>query len=49
MFCTVKTEWKFSKRGSVRTKKVDLGVCVKKSLRTRAISEAKLGEPDKIA
>ena len=33
----------------MQTKKVDLGVRVKKSLRTPAISEAKIIEPDKIA
>ena len=48
-FRTVTTEKKFSKRGLCEQKKIDLGVRFKKSLRTRAIREAKIGEPDKIA
>ena len=33
----------------MRTKKIDLGGRVKKSLRTPTISEAKIREPNKIA
>ena len=45
----MKTERKFSKRGICKQKKIDLGVPVKRSLRTPAISEAKIREPEKIA
>ena len=48
MFRTVETERNFSKRGPCK-QKIDLGVPVKKSLRTPAIGEAKIREPHKIA
>ena len=48
MFRIVTTKKIFSKRGPCK-QKIDLGVPVKKSLRTPAIGEAKIREPDKIA
>ena len=57
----MKTEWKGSVvwklkenflkglYANIKKKKIDLGVRVKKSLRTPAISEAKIRKPDKIA
>ena len=44
----MKTEKKFSKRGLCEQKKIDLGVHVKKSSRTLAISEAKVRKPQRL-